>query len=175
MRHLGDLVAAYVDDQLDDAGRQRAADHLSRCGQCREEVALERRAKAQLSALGEPPVPGDLSARLLDLPVRRDRPGPVGFRGRAGARRPRLRADSRRPGSRGEHHRLRMAVAGAASVVLSSLGVALIVGASTQDGPTVTPAVDRYLYEHAAVSNEVPLVDPGMAAVSVSYAGVAGP
>lgn len=178
MRHLGDLTAAFVDGQLDDAGRERALAHLTGCSACREEVEAQRRLKTSLTALRDPQVPGDLSARLLDLPVRRSaRLGPVGFRGPLGGpghRRPRSRFDSRRPAGPGDHHRVRTAMAGAASVVLGSLVIALAIG-SPNSSPTVQPPVDRYLYEHAATTDEVPLVDPGVAAVSVSYAGVGGP
>jgi len=178
MRHLGDLTAAFVDGQLDDAGRERALTHLARCDACRQEVEVQRRLKSRLTTLPELQVPGDLSARLLDLPARRwGRPGPVGFRGPlggAGRRRPRSRFDSRRPHSRGDH-RVRVAMAGAASVVLGSLAIALAIGSPTGDAPTVQPQVNRYLYEHAATTDEIPLVDPGVAAVSVSYAGVGGP
>lgn len=179
MRHLGDLTAAFVDGQLDDAGRERALAHLTGCAACRDEVEAQRRLKSRLTGLRDPQVPGDLSARLLDLPVRRaDRLGPVGFRGPLGGpgrRRPRSRFDIRRPAGRGEHHRVRTAMAGAASIVLGSLVIALAIGSPSNNAPTIRPPVDRYLYEHAATTDEVPLVDPGVAAVSVSYAGVGGP
>lgn len=188
MRHLGDLTAAFVDDQLDDADQARALAHLAGCATCRAEVQAQQQLKSRLTALADPQVPGDLSARLLDLPGRRgERSGPVGFRGPAGgpsvggpgrSRRPRLRADGRRPtrwSSRGQHHSLRVAAASAASIVVGSLAIALAVGSPSPAAPTVTPAVDRYLYEHAATTDEVPLVDPGVAAVSVSYAGAGGP
>jgi hypothetical protein len=66
-------------------------------------------------------------------------------------------------------------MAGAASIVLGSLVIALAIGSPSNNAPTIRPPVDRYLYEHAATTDEVPLVDPGVAAVSVSYAGVGGP
>lgn len=48
---LGDVVAALVDGELADAGRERAQRHLAHCGSCRAEAAGQRRLKARLTGL----------------------------------------------------------------------------------------------------------------------------
>ncbi len=166
--HLGELVAAYVDGELDPSARERAAAHLAGCEHCRTRVAAANGLKARLSALGDPPVPPDLTMRLLSMGERRR--GPVGFRGTRRASRRTYRHPPRLSAPR-------LALAGAASVVVAGLATALVVGGTDQPaGPAVTPAIDRYVYEHAATTDEVPFANPGAgAAVSVTYAGVAGP
>ncbi len=67
MKHLGDLIGAYLDGELEAAERARADEHLTGCGACRAEmadVALARSAVRGLPML-EPP------AGLLPSPVAR--------------------------------------------------------------------------------------------------------
>ena len=65
---------------------------------------------------------------------------------------------------------LRRAVVGGTSAVLLSLGVALLVGGgSPADTAAVDPSVSTFVADHMATTGEVPLTDPAVAAVSVSY------
>jgi hypothetical protein len=53
---------------------------------------------------------------------------------------------------------------------LLSLGVALLVGGgSPADTAAVDPSVSTFVADHMATTGEVPLTDPAVAAVSVSY------
>ena len=77
--------------------------------------------------------------------------------------------DHPRPWSR-TPRRLRRAVVGGTSAVLLSLGVALLVGGgSPADTAAVDPSVSTFVADHMATTGEVPLTDPAVAAVSVSY------
>jgi len=77
--------------------------------------------------------------------------------------------DDPRPWSR-TPRRLRRAVVGGTSAVLLSLGVALLVGGgSPADTAAVDPSVNTFVADHMATTSEVPLTDPAVAAVSVSY------
>jgi hypothetical protein len=77
--------------------------------------------------------------------------------------------DDPRPWSR-TPRRLRRAVVGGTSAVLLSLGVALLVGGgSPADTAAVDPSVNTFVADHMATTGEVPLTDPAVAAVSVSY------
>jgi hypothetical protein len=63
--HPEELLADFVDGALEDP--DRVEEHLTRCERCREEVALARRARQELSGLPEVDVPAG-----LDLAVRRE-------------------------------------------------------------------------------------------------------
>ena len=69
-QHPEELLADLVDGALEDPERERVEEHLSRCERCREEVALARRARLELSGLPEVDVPAG-----LDLAVRREARG----------------------------------------------------------------------------------------------------
>jgi hypothetical protein len=66
-QHPEELLADLVDGALEDRDRERVEEHLSRCERCRQEVALARRARQELSGLPEVDVPAG-----LDLAVRRE-------------------------------------------------------------------------------------------------------
>ncbi len=68
--HLGDLVTALVDGQLDPSSYDLATSHLMWCSDCRCEVEQERQLKSRLRAMGEPGLPASLFGRLsaLDFP-----------------------------------------------------------------------------------------------------------
>jgi hypothetical protein len=65
--HPEELLTDLVDGALEDPARERVEEHLSRCERCRQEVALARRARQELSGLPEVDVPAG-----LDLAVRRE-------------------------------------------------------------------------------------------------------
>ena len=67
-RHLGDLAAAFVDEQLDARARARVLQHLTACGRCAADVEAQRQMKQRLRGLRPPALPGALAARLLEVP-----------------------------------------------------------------------------------------------------------
>lgn len=73
---LGDVAAALVDGELDDAGRERAHRHLAHCAGCRAEVDGQRRLKARMTGTDQPELPSALSDRLLRMSVPVDPPAP---------------------------------------------------------------------------------------------------
>lgn len=63
--HLStEAAAAYVDGNLPPAGQTRADAHLSRCPQCRREVADQQDARRALRGSGPIQMPGELRERL---------------------------------------------------------------------------------------------------------------
>jgi hypothetical protein len=76
--HIGELAAAFVDDQLDGEQRTRMASHLVWCHPCRQLVEEQQAAKTWLTALREPCTPTRLNLRLLGLGE--DPPAPDGSR-----------------------------------------------------------------------------------------------
>ncbi|MGZ4619282.1 MAG: zf-HC2 domain-containing protein, partial [Frankiaceae bacterium] len=67
-RHLGDLAAAFVDEELDARARARVLQHLTACGRCAADVEAQRQLKRRLRRLRPPALPGALAARLLEVP-----------------------------------------------------------------------------------------------------------
>ncbi len=63
--HLGSLVSALVDGQLDEATAERAWQHVSTCAPCRGLVEREGVVKRRLAQVAEEPRDGGPSARLL--------------------------------------------------------------------------------------------------------------
>jgi hypothetical protein len=108
MSHLGDLLSAHVDSELDGAERDRVSAHLARCEQCRSEAAALRELKRQLGGVAsEAPAEEDVTQRLLasaELTVATGLTSPASEAGklRDPARRYRVLArPSRRPGGVG--------------------------------------------------------------------------
>lgn len=146
-RHLGDLAAALVDGELGHDARDRALGHLAICSACRDEVAAQRRLKGRLRGLAEPPVDPGLAAALREVGDGRAVPQ---------RRRPRLRAP---------RHRLRLAAAGGLTLTAATLGTALLAGGAA-DAPTVRPPVDRFVVEHLATTDQLPLTGPDVGAAA---------
>ena len=179
MSHLGDRVAALVDGQLSHGQRDRILSHIASCPSCRAEVEAQRRLKERVTRARGPSPRPELLHRLQGLGA----PGPPlpprrqARRGASGspaavrtARPPRAAGSTRRPRGR-SHPLLRVAVMGAASFVVVALGTAFAVGgdATPPPGAPLTPPLDRYAVEHASTTGEVPLTDPAVGAVSVSF------
>lgn len=71
--HLADeAVAAFVDEALSPAARQRAERHVKVCLECRAIVEAQREAKVLLGAAPDPDLPAGLLARLRDIPMTAD-------------------------------------------------------------------------------------------------------
>jgi hypothetical protein len=66
--HLGELAAAFADNELDLVSRDRALNHLAHCADCRADVDCQRRMRSMLRSLPPPPCPPDLLRSLRSLP-----------------------------------------------------------------------------------------------------------
>jgi anti-sigma factor RsiW len=68
MSHLGNLLSAHVDGELDGAERDKVSAHLARCEQCRTEAAELRALKRQIGELAaEVRGEADMLQRLLEI------------------------------------------------------------------------------------------------------------
>ncbi len=65
MSHLADRVTALVDGELSHDERDRALAHVTGCAECRDELELQRRLKAAVVGLADPPLSSALNHRLL--------------------------------------------------------------------------------------------------------------
>jgi anti-sigma factor RsiW len=174
MSHLGDLLSALIDGELNGAERDRAYAHLASCEPCRTEAAELRALKKKLSTLvSGAPAEAAMTRRLIamtgpggPLPPRRRllRLAPVP---RAAARR-----ETRRPGPRGPARR-RYLLLGTVSLVVG-LGTAAFTaggGGAAAPGPRITPPVEMYSVQHAITTGQVPFTGPsGRPSVGASAA-----
>jgi hypothetical protein len=64
MSHLGDVIAALVDNDISHDARDRALAHIAGCADCRAEVDHQRRLKALLANQADPQPSAELQARL---------------------------------------------------------------------------------------------------------------
>jgi hypothetical protein len=167
--HLGDLVAALVDGELEGHARDRALAHTTGCDRCRAAVAAERRLKATLrgtAGSAEPPATGDgaesfLLASLLEIPT-----FPTALVDDAPHERCGL-ATIRRP-----RHPYLVGAGCAATVVLGFAGAAALGSTGDGGGRLVSPSVSTFTVENAATTGEVPLTDADLqAAVTVAFRG----
>ena len=76
MSHLGDLLSALVDGELNGAELDRANAHVAACGACRVEANALRRLKHELRSLAEVSDCGDITKRLLAMNGQDGKPGP---------------------------------------------------------------------------------------------------
>ena len=67
-QHLGDRLAAFVDGELTDDGRDRVLAHLATCPQCKAAAAEQRRLKSVIAGSELPAISAGLLARLQGLP-----------------------------------------------------------------------------------------------------------
>jgi hypothetical protein len=65
-RHPDELLASYVDGELEAEERRQVKAHLDSCAQCTEEVAVAKRAFKALSALEEVPAPLGLATPAIE-------------------------------------------------------------------------------------------------------------
>jgi anti-sigma factor RsiW len=170
MSHLGDLLSALVDGELNGAERDRAYAHLAGCEQCRTEAAQLRVLKQKLRSLVEgAPAEAAMTRRLISmtgpggpLPPRRALlrvvSGPRQDGRATGIRR------FTRPGPRRTRpaRRRRYVFLGTVSLVVG-LGTAAFSaggGGAAAPGPRITPPVELYSVEHAIITGEVPFSGP---------------
>jgi anti-sigma factor RsiW len=158
-RHAGDRLAALADGRLREPERTRVLTHLGRCATCRSEYDSQLAMKGLLGALGEPGAPVDLRMRLTGLsspaavPVTRSSDRPPGRS--LGLRRPRRKPHA----PRSARYRVGRAGVGVLLVAVLALGGAYALGGAPS-GALVTPPIDRYVRDHAAVSGGLPLTEP---------------
>jgi anti-sigma factor RsiW len=157
MSHLGQRLSALIDGELGPVQRDRVLAHLARCESCRIEAASLRLLKQRMHALGEATANSSLHERLLALAAMSGPPA-RGRWWRAARRRP----VPRRPAGHPPAGRARWAVRSltVAGLMLLGAGVpaaAFLAGGSQQDpGPSVTPAVDLFVVQHAITAGQVP-------------------
>lgn len=141
--HLGTNAAAFVDGELDYAGRERALEHLARCGQCRALVEHERWVKSRVQTLPGAEPSASLLSSLTDVtavpPPEPPRPWylPHGHLRRGG-----------------------FLVAGVGTFAAGFLGVAYAVGGVAAEPTPVSPPVDRFSAEFAGSQQPLPFSDP---------------
>lgn len=185
MTHLGDRVAALVDDQLAPGDRERLLAHVAGCPQCRREVEAARLLKQRLATLQAPRPSARLTRQLVAMSepgepmpaerpaaswARRSRPAPTAWgpgpvAGAASA-----------PSASRRATRLRRAATAAVSVGAATLGVAFAVGDEGGSGARpVVPPVEQFVVEHAATSGDVPLTEPVVGALTVGGAASVAP
>jgi anti-sigma factor RsiW len=71
-----DAIVAFVDDELSDGARARAAAHLRRCPECAAEVVAQAQARTELRTAAGPDLPSSLLSSLRSIPQDTDLPGP---------------------------------------------------------------------------------------------------
>ena len=166
--HLGVAVTALVDGELSHARREEVLAHLLHCAPCRAEADEVRRYKAAVRQTEAPPVPFDLTARLLaatvDIPqqqqpvqVRRLQPQRVVLPTPRAPRRTARRTVVRRSATAG-------------ALVVLGLGGALVVSGPPPRGPLapVDPTSSRFMIDHATTTGEIPFTETDLVSVSVS-------
>jgi anti-sigma factor RsiW len=181
MSHLGELLSAFVDGELDGAERDRVSAHLARCEQCRAEAAALRGLKRQLRALGTEPLgPGhgmaevNLTERLLESGLLASTELAANEAKTTAERSPaRLIRRRRRPrkvalgpprlgGPRAPRPprlagRSRYVALGTLTLVMGLGTASFSLGGTDADpGPKITPQVELYSEEHAITTGEVP-------------------
>jgi len=184
MSHLGDLLSAHVDGELDGAEQDRVSVHLARCAQCRAEAGGLRALKRQLSELtAEVPGEAEMTARLAEIAALATAAGPTGPArarrrvpagrvpaGRGSVGRGSAGRDGSGPGGPLTSPRRRLSgrrkylMLGTMSLVMGLSAVAFTVGGGdSASGPKIVPQVELYSEEHAITTGGVPFDGPGPA------------
>lgn len=189
--HLGDLVAALVDDQLDHSNRDLVLAHLAGCDTCRADVQQERALKSRLRALSAPGLPESLLGRLAALssppdggdgapeaprvgaepPVRTELPAPLSVVAPlAVASDPTSAPALVRTAAYRDPRRGRL-LAGAASLLLVGVGAAYAAAAdAAQSTSPAHPAANSLAAtQNVATTTSVMLNDPAFEAMTASY------
>lgn len=174
MSHLGDLLSALVDGELNGTDLDRANSHMAACGDCRVEANALRRLKHELRSLAaEVNDSDDFTRRLLALASQTDQPGRADHAGRAdqvyqdvpvSAVPVRYLKRSPRPASRRpvRRRRSRYVIWSTVSLVVVGIGTAAfgMGGSPSSQGPQITPQLEVYDAQHAVTSGDVPFVKP---------------
>jgi anti-sigma factor RsiW len=169
MSHLGNLISALIDGELDGVELDRANAHLAGCAACQAEAAQLRELKRELRALGDLYCADAVTSRLLAM----DGPRRAGTKGSKGAMGTNgtpsapgslvtARALERRPGRRARRRRGRYAIWSAMSLVVVGVGAAAfgMGGTPSANEPQITPQLEVFDVQHAITSGDVPFADP---------------
>lgn len=151
MSHLGERLSALIDGELSHDQRDRVLAHLAKCEPCRREVAALRLLKRRMRALGETTAAAGLTDRLMAMAAT---PGGL----------PRSLPARGEPGGESTaRFPVRSLALGALVFLALGLPAAAFVAGGTQaePGPSVTPAVDMYVTQHAITTGAVPAATPG--------------
>jgi Putative zinc-finger len=152
--HLGHRLSAFIDGELSHQQRERVLAHLAHCAPCRREAAALRVLKQRMHALGEATADTALTDRLIAVA---GVAGPAPWGRRLGW------PGRRMPGAARRRWPVRALVV-AGGLALAGLGVpvaAFVAGGSQQEaGPSVTPAIDRYMLQHEFSTGQVPAQQP---------------
>ncbi len=146
--HLGDQVAAFVDGELDYAGREKALEHLSCCADCRAAVEHQRAVKTRVQTLPGAEPSAHLLSALTRVPAA---PAPLPQGSAA-----RWHVPESRP------RRGALLLAGVGSLAASFIGVAYAVGGTPAEQTPVSPPVGQFSAAFAGSVQPVPFDDPAM-------------
>ena len=152
MSHLGERLSALIDGELSHDQRDRVLAHLAKCEPCRLEAAALRLLKRRMRTLGEATAATGLTDRLMAMagPPGGGLPRSLPVRGEPDGN----------PLPRWPVRSLALT-----ALVLLALGLPaaafLAGGQQGEPGPSVTPAVDVYLTQHAITTGAVPATVPG--------------
>jgi hypothetical protein len=159
VKHLGERLSALIDGELKPAQREQVLIHLARCDACRGEAVALRAVKQRLRALGEATVAMGLSDRLLSL---------VAGAGAGGAARRPFLARHRGAAIARRRPVWVAALAAAAALGLAVPAAGFLAGGQRQaPDPSVTPAVDMFLVQHAITTGQAPAA-PAASATAVT-------
>ncbi|HEV2376552.1 MAG TPA: zf-HC2 domain-containing protein [Streptosporangiaceae bacterium] len=159
MSHLGRRLSALIDGELSHTQRERALAHLAGCEDCRCEAAAMRALKHRMRTLGEATAAAALTDRLVAMSAGAQFAGVPSADFARQSRHLSAAARRRRTG--------RLAVGGLALLAVAVPAVGFLAGNEPrQPGPSVSPAVDLFVDQHAVAP------DTGAAHQPV---GVAGP
>ncbi|HEY0936661.1 MAG TPA: anti-sigma factor [Trebonia sp.] len=152
MSHLGDLLSALVDGELNGAELDRANAHLAACGACQGEAGALRRLKHELHDLAGACDADGLTRRLLAMDGREgpEDPWPGRYPGRE-------------YDEHGERRKGRYVLWSTVSLVVVGIGAAafgLGGGSGGSPAPRITPQLEMYDWQHAVTSGDVPFGDP---------------
>ena len=166
VHHLGAMVNAFVDGELDHDRRDEVLTHLAACGACRAEVDAVRRFKRALRSTDAPAPPFDLSSRLLAVSASGI---PTGFPTAPVGAAPHPR---RRPLE--VHPRLRRTALSGAVVALGIGGALQLAGPAPRPQVVpVDPTNAGFVEDHVRISyQEVPLTEPNAVPASSSQLNV---
>jgi anti-sigma factor RsiW len=182
--HLSlDAVVAYVDDELTDAARARAREHLDLCPECTAEVVSQGQARSALRSAGGPSLPSSLLSSLRAIPQYTELPAPpAGLAMTADGRLVSVVRHEPEPSAtpsrgvlrRASSRRVRLG-AGAAVSGLALGALAFGAPAVPSGVPAAGPQADRGVFGGSPFGGAVPALDARLGVGSAPVSGPAAP
>jgi len=160
--HLGSLISALIDGELEGLELDRANAHLAGCAACQTEASALRQLKRELRTLGDLDGADAMTGRLLAMIAAPGAPGAPDAPDGSGSS-VRARALERKPGRRVRRRRGRYVIWSAMSLVVVGVGAAAFgMGGASSAGnePQITPQLEVFDVQHALTSGDVPFADP---------------